>query len=275
MTFEKNAKALFAKLGIKVADLEKEDFNAAETSKTVVDAIIDNNKGDIEIEAKKAGATGAYAKVTKQLANALGLDFGKYEKLDKKQFDTALDDAAKLLKETPPAEPKAAAGSNDALLKQLKDLQDMHAAAVAENKTFKAQIEGLPAEIETAKKSVIVGYEKNNHINKTMAELYASGLDKRFTPKMLLAELSDVADLQPLETNDGIAWQVVDKNGKPIKKSASEAYTNLADFMKDKVIKEDWIMKTATPTTTTTQGAPNPAAPTRDISKILPAGAGI
>ena len=107
-----------------------------------------------------------------------------------------------------------------------------------------------------------------------MSELYASGLDKRFTQKMLLAELSDVADLQPLETNDGIAWQVVDKNGKPIKKSASEAYTSLTDFMKDKVIKEDWIMKNAT-ATTIMQGAPNTTAPTRDISKILPAGAGI
>jgi hypothetical protein len=64
-----------------------------------------------------------------------------------------------------------------------------------------------------------------------------------------LAALASKCDILPVDTNEGFAFSVVDKAGKPIKKSASEAYSSIEDFIKEKVVREDWIIKNNQPAT--------------------------
>jgi len=253
-SFEKNAKAILAKLGIKASDVELETFSADDTLKTVVNGIVENNKGDIEIEAKKVAFTAAYTKATKQLAVALGLDFTKYEKLDKRQFETALEDVAEKHKEATAEKPTTTTSDKEAaalqtIRKQYDELNDTYKAAILENKGFKSQIDDFPNLLKAGETTVRAGYEKSAHIKGAFAQLRKDGLNPMLSDAMLIAAVNEVSDLVSIETNEGFAFQVTDKLGKPIKKSASEAYSSLADFMKDKVVKDEWLIKTNSSTT--------------------------
>jgi hypothetical protein len=51
--FIKNAKLVLNKFGVKAADLEKADVNIAELVENTAVGIVENRKGDIELDARR------------------------------------------------------------------------------------------------------------------------------------------------------------------------------------------------------------------------------
>ncbi len=270
----KNAKKVFAKLGMKISDLEKEDAKIEELANALVLGIIDNNKSDIEIEAKKAATTAAYAKLEKQLTNTFGLSADKYKTIEKGRLDAMLSDAKELIESSGKGEKANDPADVAALKKQLGELQELNKNAIKERDKFKAAAEKVPELLAQKTKEVTIGYERKKAVSETIAKMYQNGVSKKYTENMLLAEIfANNIDLEPVETAEGIGFrvgQVVEKDGKkefkPLKKSESETYNSLYDYTMAKVVKEDWLDKTATPPINPT-GAPNPNV---DYSKLLP-----
>lgn len=287
MSFEKNAKDFFKKLGVKASELEAENADISALVERVETGIIDNNRDDIEANAKTTAATAAYNKVAKQLAAKFGLDYTKYESLQKGQFDAVLKDAAEAYEgkggetSNPTANPKDAADVA-ALKARLADVEAMHKAALDENKKYKDQLEGLPAQIEAAKESVILDYESTAQIKSAMSKLRQDGLNPLFEDDMIIAQFQKAARVKPVKTNDGYAYQITDPDGRPIKKSATEAYSDVYSFMRDKVVKENWIVKNADPNTgagnftpqnTGANSGAGKGGKNIDIASVLPPGA--
>lgn len=249
----KNALAALAKLGIKAAALEKDDFNADEAVKAVTSGIIENNRDEIEAEATKTASTAAYNKFVKDLVKMGELDANKYAKLEKDQYKTALADFKAIFDEKVKAaeggggdgDSEKSKGQSAELKKQLADLQATYNAALAENKQLKTAIEEHPAALETAKKQVMSDYAVKEHIRGGFQKLRANGLSSVIDDDMLEAKLNaSGAKFKTIEAADGsLAFQIVDANGKLIKKSESEAFTDVYDYMSSKVIKPEWIVK--------------------------------
>jgi hypothetical protein len=270
----KNAKKVFAKLGMKISDLEKEDAKIEELANALVLGIIDNNKSDIEIEAKKAATTAAYAKLEKQLTNTFGLSADKYKTIEKGRLDAMLSDAKELIESSGKGEKANDPADVAALKKQLGELQELNKNAIKERDEFKAAVEKVPELLAQKTKEVTFGYERKKVEAETLAKMRENGVSKKYTDKMLMAELfSNNIDLEPIETAEGIGFrvgQVVEKDGKkefkPLKKSESETYNSLYDYAMAKVVKEDWLDKTAQPQTPATGGGSG----NKDYSKLLP-----
>jgi hypothetical protein len=275
----KNAKKMFAKLGIKVGDLEKEDAKIEELAQSVVSGIVENNKSDIEIEAKKAATTAAYAKLQKQMVSTFGLDASKYESLTKGQLEAMLSDAKELIESSGKGEKANDPADVAALKKQLGELQELNKNAIKERDEFKAAAEKVPELLAQKTKEVTIGYERKKAVSETIAKMRENGVSKKYTDNMLLAEIfANNIDLEAIETADGIGFrvgQVVEKDGKkefkPLKKSESETYNSLYDYSMAKVVKEDWLDKTAQPPITPTGGGAGADAGKIDTSKLPPA----
>jgi hypothetical protein len=255
--FIKNAKLVLNKFGVKAADLEKADVNVAEIVENTALGIVENRKGDIEVDARKAAQTAAYAKLEKQLVSAFGLDAAKYASLQKGQLDAILADAKALVADKPEAPANSKGGDFDTLKKQYSELDAQYKAALKEAGELKAEKEQLPSLLAKERKNVKIGYEKEAAISSAIKVLREKGLSPNITDKMIKAEIfSDGIDLEAIENGDNIAFRVAQKIAKsdgtteykPIKKSESEAYNSLADFAIDKVIKEDMIIKSNNPT---------------------------
>ena len=270
----KNAKKIFAELGIKVSDLEKEDAKIKELAQSVVLGIVENNKSDIEIEAKKAATTAAYAKLEKQLTNTFGLSADKYKTIEKGRLDAMLSDAKELIESSGKGEKPNDPADVAALKKQLAELQDLNKNAIKERDEAKAAADKVPELLAQNTKQVTIGYERKKAVSETIAKMRENGVSKKYTDNMLLAEIfANNIDLEPVETAEGIGFrvgQVVEKDGKkefkPLKKSESETYNSLYEYTMAKVVKDDWVDKTATPPINPT-GAPKPNV---DYTKLLP-----
>jgi len=281
--FIKNAKAVLNKLGIKAAELEKEDAKIDDISSKVIAGIVENNSGDLVVEAEKNAAAAAYKKLEKQLVKAFGLDAEKYKALEKGQLDAMLKDAAAKAESAAADDaPKdKASGDAAALQSKLAELEKMHKAAVAERDKFKADLEGMPTKIAQREREVRIDYERKAHIAETLKELRTKGVKPQFTDKMLLAELfGEDVDLEVVDSNGKVQFRPAQKTQKedgtfeykPLKKSASEAYGSLGEYAMDKVIKEEWLEKSK-PAANTTYGTANPTgdAAKIDTSKLPPA----
>lgn len=253
--FVKNAKAVINKLGIKAADLEKEDVNVADIVEKTAVGIVENRKGDIEIETRTQATTAAFKKAEKLIISAFGLDAKKYETLEKGQFDAMVKDAKALLEDKPEPSAGDKDGKNADLLtlkKQYSELQELHKAALKEAGELKSEKERLPEILAKERKAVKIGYEKEAAINTAIKDLRAKGISPLITDKMLRNEILDGIDLEAIENGENVAFRVAQKitkadgttEFKPIKKSESQAYDNLADYAIEKVVKEDWIIKT-------------------------------
>lgn len=280
MSFEKNAKAFLKKLGIKESELEAENADIAAIVSRVETGIVENNRDDIEANAKTTAATAAYNKVAKQLAAKFELDYAKYQSLQKGQFEAVLKDAAEVF------EAKAGAGKEGAgketadataLKMQLAELQAMHKAALDENKKYKADLESLPQQLEAAKEGVIAQYETDTQLRAAIAQLRKDGLNPILDDDMILNKFKSAAQIKAVKADNGYTFQITDAQGKPIKKSASEAYSDAYSFMRDKVVKEEWIAKNAEagagiPKANTGAGAGANGANTKkvDLAKVLP-----
>ena len=282
--FIKNAKLVLNKFGVKAADLEKADVNIAELVENTAVGIVENRKGDIELDARKAAQTAAYAKLEKQLINTFGLDASKYASLTKGQLDAILADAKALVADKPEAPAGDKGGDFDTLKKQYSELDAQYKAALKESSELKAEKEQLPSLLAKERKAVKIGYEKENAISGALKVLRDKGISPLITDKMLRNEILDGnIDLEAIENGDNITFRVAEKvvksdgttEYKPIKKSESQAYDNLADYAIEKVVKEDWIIKSNNPTTGA--GAGNSGAGVgsdgskMDLSKIPPA----
>jgi len=281
--FAKNAKLVLNKLGIKAADLEKDEINVADIVESTAAGIVEHRKGDIELDARKAAQTAAYAKLEKQLINTFGLDEAKYKALTKGQLDAILADAKELVK---PTEKPASGEATDiaTLKKQYSELQELHKAALKEAGELKSEKERLPELLAKERKAVKIGYEKDAAISNAIKVLREKGLSPNITDKMIKAEIfSDNIDLEAIENGENIAFRVAQKINKadgtteykPVKKSESQAYDNLSDYAIEKVVKEDWIIK-SNPTgagagTVTGAGANGGDLSKLDLSKIPPA----
>jgi len=281
--FAKNAKLVLNKLGIKAADLEKDEINVADIVESTAAGIVEHRKGDIELDARKAAQTAAYAKLEKQLINTFGLDAAKYASLTKGQLDAILADAKELVK---PTEKPASGEATDiaTLKKQYSELQELHKAALKEAGELKSEKERLPELLAKERKAVKIGYEKDAAISNAIKVLREKGLSPNITDKMIKAEIfSDNIDLEAIENGENIAFRVAQKINKadgtteykPVKKSESQAYDNLSDYAIEKVVKEDWIIK-SNPTgagtgTVTGAGANGGDLSKLDLSKIPPA----
>jgi hypothetical protein len=250
--FAKNAKLVLNKLGIKAADLEKDEINVADIVEKTAVGIVEHRKGDIEIETRTQATTAAFKKAEKLLASAFGLDAKKYEALEKGQFDAMVKDAKALLEE----KAEAPAGDKNAdlltLKKQYSELQELHKAALKEAGELKSEKERLPELLAKERKAVRIGYEKDAAISNAMKTLREKGLSPLFTDDMLKAEIfKGGIDLEAIENGENIAFRVAQKINKadgtteykPIKKSESQAYDSLSDYAIEKVVKEDWIIK--------------------------------
>jgi len=262
--FAKNAKLVLNKLGIKAADLEKDDINVAEIVENTALGIVENRKGDIELDARKAAQTAAYAKLEKQLVNAFGLDATKYASLQKGQLDAILADAKALLADKPEAPAGNKGGDFDTLKKQYSELDAQYKAALKEAGELKAEKEQLPSLLAKERKAVKVGYEKDNAISSAIKVLREKGINPLFTDDMLKIEIfKGNIDLEAIENGENITFRVAQKvtkadgtmEYKPVKKSESQAYDNLADYAIEKVVKEDWIVKSSNPAGGTGAGA--------------------
>ena len=270
----KNAKKIFAELGIKGSDLEKEDAKIKELAQSVVLGIVENNKSDIEIEAKKAATTAAYAKLEKQLTNTFGLSADKYKTIEKGRLDAMLSDAKELIESSGKGEKPNDPADVAALKKQLGELQELNKNAIKERDEAKAAADKVPELLAQNTKQVTIGYERKKAVSETIAKMRENGVSKKYTDNMLLAEIfANNIDLEPVETAEGIGFrvgQVVEKDGKkefkPLKKSESETYNSLYEYTMAKVVKDDWVDKTATPPINPT-GAPKPNV---DYTKLLP-----
>ena len=282
--FIKNAKLVLNKFGVKAADLEKADVNIAELVENTAVGIVENRKGDIELDARKAAQTAAYAKLEKQLINTFGLDASKYASLTKGQLDAILADAKALVADKPEAPAGDKGDDFDTLKKQYSELDAQYKAALKESSELKAEKEQLPSLLAKERKAVKIGYEKENAISGAIKVLRDKGISPLITDKMLRNEILDGnIDLEAIENGDNITFRVAQKvvksdgttEYKPIKKSESQAYDNLADYAIEKVVKEDWIIKSNNPTTGA--GAGNSGAGVgsdgskMDLSKIPPA----
>lgn len=277
--FVKNAEALCKALGVKVADLKKSDANVAELAESVTAGIVENNKADIEIDAKKTATAAAYKKLEKQLLSAFDLDAKKYEALTKGQLDAMLEDAKQKLQEKPAEKAGDKANDNAELEKlrtQLAESEKMRTAAVEEAKKLKALEADLPVLLEKRAKEVSTNYEYQSHVQKAIASLRAKGLRADITDKMIKAEIfGEDVDLEPQEADGKISFRVakVQKNAdgtksyKAIQKSASEAYSSLEDYALEKVVKEEWLSKNAQPPA---NGGNTPASGGKDLSAMLP-----
>jgi hypothetical protein len=287
--FAKNAKLVLNKLGIKAADLEKDEINVADIVEKTAVGIVEHRKGDIEIDSRLQGTTAAFKKAQKVLADAFGLDAKKYEALEKGQFDAMVKDAKALLEEKAEAPAGDKSDKNADLLtlkKQYSELQELHKAALKEAGELKSEKERLPELLAKERKAVRIGYEKDAAISNAMKTLREKGLSPLFTDDMLKAEIfKGGIDLEAIENGENIAFRVAQKISKadgtteykPVKKSESQAYDSLSDYAIEKVVKEDWIIKSnptggaGTGTGGTGTGAsganPNPAM---DFNTLLP-----
>lgn len=249
MSFEKNAKTFLQKLGVKASELEAENADIAAIVSRIETGIIDNNRDDIEANAKTTAATAAYNKVAKQLAAKFDLDYSKYQTLSKGQFEAVLKDAAEAFEAKAAETTNAGKGKGDAdvatLKTQLAELQNMHKAALEENNKYKAELEALPQQLEAAKESVIVQYETDSQLKSAISQLRKDGLNPILDDEMILSKFKTTAQIKAVKSDNGYSYQITDAQGKPIKKSATEAYNDAYSFMRDKVVKEEWIVKSA------------------------------
>lgn len=183
MSFDKNAKALLSKLGIKAADLEKEEYDAeagVETFKKQFIAV--ELKEELE-KARLTGKTGALKEFGAKVGKKYGLDMSKYKDMKEGEFEAIIEDAAntaveKYKEENPAADPKG----DPKTAEELKTIKAMLDAANKENKTLKKTVEehptALEAAIQSAKKEVERGYSSKSaisHVQSMFKEGYEDG----------------------------------------------------------------------------------------------------
>ena len=155
--FAKNAKAVLNKLGIKASDLEKDEINVGDIVEKTAVGIVENRKGDIEIETRTQATTAAFKKAEKLIISAFGLDAKKYEALEKGQFDAMVKDAKALIESNTEATTPNKGDKNAdfaTLQKQYSELQELHKAALKEAGELKAEKEQLPTILAKERKAV-------------------------------------------------------------------------------------------------------------------------
>lgn len=183
MAFEKNAKALLSKFGIKSAELEKEDYDAEagfETFKKQFVAV--ELKEELEKE-RLTGKTGALKEYGAKIGKKHGLDMSKYKDMKQGEFDAIIDDAVaaaieKHKEENPASDPKG----DPKTLEEVKTLKEMLDAANKANKTLKKTVEEYPTAIEqaklAAKKEIERGYASKDalkHVQSMFKEGFEDG----------------------------------------------------------------------------------------------------
>jgi regulator of replication initiation timing len=183
MSFDKNAKALLSKLGIKAADLEKEEYDAeagVETFKKQFIAV--ELKEELE-KARLTGKTGALKEFGAKVGKKYGLDMSKYKDMKEGEFEAIIEDAAntaveKYKEENPTADPKG----DPKTVEELKNIKAMLEAANKENKTLKKTVDEFPTALEqaaqNAKKEIERGYASKSalsHIQGMFKEGFEDG----------------------------------------------------------------------------------------------------
>ena len=202
---------------------------------------------------KKDAQIGTYNVVEKKVGEILGLDSSNYKDVDKGRLEKMLNDAATKYNSTI-SDLKKSVGSkkgvDDITVQQLKD---QLAEANGKLEEFKGLKEGLPSQLEAAKREIEDKYLVNSAIHTAIdgIENIIPGIDK----EVIMMVLNKTALLEVERDDNGKATIAIKdpSTQAPFKSSPTANYTNLSLLIQKEILeKKNWIAKQKTTSTQST-----------------------
>lgn len=251
--FPKNAETMLKRLGFSVDKLKSADFDADSAFDEWKPEFLKVSASDEIAAARKVGKTAGYIDAQKKIKSMFGVDG---ENLD--DMLEAIKEAKQNLKDTN-ADPNATKAEKADAANQLKELQTMLQTANTKLKEYEAQVKDLPAQLDAAKKEGYKGAKKESVLLMELqkAAQYAAEKSAYADPAFLQYTLQQKGyDIDIDDAGAIVMQKQQDGTFTPLKKTGTEFYRSLSDFMAEKIIPAD--MKRAAP------AVPNGYTPTNN-----------